>query len=185
MKGKIIKGIGGFYYVKTTDGLIECKARGKFRHRDMKPLVGDDVEIVVEHGKGVICDIHERKSELIRPTVANVTQAFVVFAIKTPDINYDLLNRFLVLCEHNNIKAIVCLNKVDLVSDEERKIVKEKINSIGYEVLFINAKQGLGVEALNEKLEGNVTVLCGPSGAGKSTLINTWKILHGNRGSFR
>ena len=128
MKGKIIKGIGGFYYVKTTDGLIECKARGKFRHRDMKPLVGDDVEIVVEHGKGVICDIHERKSELIRPTVANVTQAFVVFAIKTPDINYDLLNRFLVLCEHNNIKAIVCLNKVDLVSDEERKIVKEKIN---------------------------------------------------------
>ena len=81
MKGKIIKGIGGFYYVKTTDGLIECKARGKFRHRDMKPLVGDDVEIVVEHGKGVICDIHERKSELIRPTVANVTQAFVVFGI--------------------------------------------------------------------------------------------------------
>ena len=115
MKGKIIKGIGGFYFVKTTDGLIECKARGKFRHRDMKPLVGDDVEIVVEHGKGVICDIHERKSELIRPTVANVTQAFVVFAIKTPDINYDLLNRFLVLCEHNNIKAIVCLNKVDVV----------------------------------------------------------------------
>ena len=122
MKGKIIKGIGGFYYVKTTDGLIECKARGKFRHRDMKPLVGDDVEIVVEHGKGVICDIHERKSELIRPTVANVTQAFVVFAIKTPDINYDLLNRFLVLCEHNNIKAIVCLNKVDLVSDDNGEV---------------------------------------------------------------
>ena len=69
----------------------------------------------------------KEKSELIRPTVANVTQAFVVFAIKTPDINYDLLNRFLVLCEHNNIKAIVCLNKVDLVSDEERKIVKEKL----------------------------------------------------------
>ena len=131
MKGKIIKGIGGFYYVKTADGLIECKARGKFRHRDMKPLVGDDVEIVVENGKGVISEIHERTSELIRPTVANVTQAFVVFAIKNPDINYDLLNRFLVLCEHNNIKAIVCLNKVDLVSDEEREVVKEKINSIG------------------------------------------------------
>ena len=113
MKGKIIKGIGGFYYVKTADGLIECKARGKFRHKDMKPLVGDDVEIIVDNGKGVICDIHERTSELIRPTVANVTQAFVVFAIKNPDINYDLLNRFLVLCEHNNIKAIVCLNKVD------------------------------------------------------------------------
>ena len=173
MKGKIIKGIGGFYYVKTADGLIECKARGKFRHKDMKPLVGDDVEIVVENGKGVISEIHERTSELIRPTVANVTQAFVVFAIKNPDINYDLLNRFLVLCEHNNIKAIVCLNKVDLVSDEEREVVKEKINFIGYEVLYINAKKGLGVEVLKEKLDGNVTVLCGPSGAGKSTLINT------------
>lgn len=173
MKGKIIKGIGGFYYVKTDDGLIECKARGRFRHKDMKPLVGDDVEILIDKGKGVICDINERTSELIRPTVANVTQAFVVFAIKNPDINYDLLNRFLVLCEHNNIKAIVCLNKVDLVSGEQKEIVKEKINAIGYEVLFINAKKGLGVESLREKLNDNVTVLCGPSGAGKSTLINT------------
>ena len=175
MKGKIIKGIGGFYYIKTQEGLIECKARGKFRHKDMKPMVGDDVEITVEGGKGVIEDIYERSSELIRPTVANVTQAFVVFSIKNPDINFDLLNRFLVLCEHNNIEAIVCLNKVDLVSEEEKKIVKEKINAIGYEVLFINAKQGIGVESLRERLKGNVTVLCGPSGAGKSTLINTLK----------
>ena len=73
--------------------------------------------------------------------------------LENPDINYDLLNRFLVLCEHNNIKAIVCLNKVDLVSDEEREVVKEKINSIGYEVLYINAKKGLGVEVLKEKLD--------------------------------
>ena len=173
MKGKIIKGIGGFYYVKTSEGIIECKARGKFRHRDMKPMVGDDVDILIDKGKGVICDIHERVSELIRPTVANVTQAFVVFAVKNPDINYDLLNRFLVLCESNNIKAIVCLNKVDLVTEEEKEIVKNKINSIGYEVLFINAKQGLGIESLKERLDSNVTVLCGPSGAGKSTLINT------------
>lgn len=175
MKGKIIKGIGGFYYIKTQEGLIECKARGKFRHKDMKPMVGDDVEITVEGGKGVIEDIYERSSELIRPTVANVTQAFVVFSIKNPDINFDLLNRFLVLCEHNNIEAIVCLNKVDLVSEEEKTIVKEKINAIGYEVLFINAKQGIGVESLRERLKGNVTVLCGPSGVGKSTLINTLK----------
>ncbi len=175
MKGKIIKGIGGFYYIKTQEGLIECKARGKFRHKDMKPMVGDDVEITVEGGKGVIEDIYERSSELVRPTVANVTQAFVVFSIKNPDINFDLLNRFLVLCEHNNIEAIVCLNKVDLVSEEEKTIVKEKINAIGYEVLFINAKQGIGVESLRERLKGNVTVLCGPSGAGKSTLINTLK----------
>lgn len=173
MEGKIIKGIGGFYYVKTNDGIIECKARGKFRHKGMKPMVGDDVKILIENDKGAIEEIHERKSELIRPTVANVTLGFVVFAIKNPDLNFDLLNRFLTLCEHNNIDVIVCLNKVDLVTEEERLRVKEKINDIGYEVLFINAKEGLGIDLLKEKLEGNITVLCGPSGAGKSTLINT------------
>ncbi len=173
MKGKIIKGIGGFYYVKTSEGLIECKARGKFRHKDMKPMVGDDVEIEVSNGKGVIEDIFERKSQLIRPTVANVTQAFVVFAVKNPDINFDLLNRFLILCEHNNIEAVVCLNKVDLVSEEEKEVIKQRIVDIGYEVLYINAKKGIGIEKLRKKLDNNETVLCGPSGAGKSTLINT------------
>ena len=173
MEGKIIKGIGGFYYIKISEGIIECKARGKFRHKDMKPMVGDNVTIKVENKKGIIEDIHERTSELIRPTVANVTLAFVVFAIKNPDLNFDLLNRFLVLCESNNIEAIVCLNKVDLVNEEERELVKKKINDIGYEVLFINAKKGEGVDKLRERMEGNITVLCGPSGAGKSTLINT------------
>ena len=173
MEGKIIKGIGGFYYIKTKDGIIECKARGKFRHKDMKPTVGDNVVITVSNGKGVIEDINDRTSELIRPTVANVTQAFVVFAIKNPDVNFDLLNRFLILCEYNNIKSIVCLNKVDLASEEEKEEIKKKINDIGYEVLFINAKKGIGIELLKERLAGEETVLCGPSGAGKSTLINT------------
>ncbi|PRR84146.1 ribosome small subunit-dependent GTPase A [Clostridium vincentii] len=173
MEGKIIKGIGGFYYIKTVDGIIECKARGKFRHQDIKPMVGDNVTIEVENGKGVIEEIHERSTELIRPTVANVTLAFVVFAIKNPELNFDLLNRFLVLCESNSIETIVCLNKVDLVNEEEKLQVKSKINDIGYEVLFINAKEGLGIETLKERMKDNVTVLCGPSGAGKSTLINT------------
>lgn len=184
MKGKIIKGIGGFYYIKTKDGIIECKARGKFRHKSLKPMVGDNVKIKVENGKGTIEDIEERTSELFRPTVANVTRAFVVFAVKNPDINYDLLNRFLVLCESNNIEAIVCLNKMDLVSDDEKKEIQKKINEIGYEVLFINAKEGIGVDGLRKRLEGNVTVLCGPSGAGKSTLINTLtKINHMETGN--
>ncbi|EOR27433.1 MULTISPECIES: ribosome small subunit-dependent GTPase A [Clostridium] len=173
MEGKIIKGIGGFYYVKTKDDIIECKARGKFRHKDMKPMVGDNVDINISNGKGVIEDIYDRSSELIRPTVANVTQAFVVFAVKNPDINFDLLNRFLILCEYNNIKAIVCLNKVDLASTEEKEEIKKKINDIGYDVLFINAKKGEGITLLKERLKNNETVLCGPSGAGKSTLINT------------
>lgn len=172
MNGKIIKGIGGFYYIKTEEGLIECKARGKFRHKDIKPMVGDNVTIQIENGKGVIEEIHKRTSELVRPTVANVSLAFIVFAVKNPDINFDLLNKFLVLCEYNNIEVIVCLNKIDLVSEEEREEIKKRINDIGYEVLFINAKQRIGIERLKEKMNGNVTVFCGPSGAGKSTLIN-------------
>lgn len=173
MKGKIIKGIGGFYYIKTEKGIIECKARGKFRYKDMKPMVGDNVTITIDKGKGVIEEIETRSSYLIRPTVANVTLAFVVFAAKNPDINFDLLYRFLVLCECNNIKAVVCLNKIDLINVEEREVLKNKINDIGYEVLFINAKEGIGVVDLKEKIKDNITVLCGPSGAGKSTLINT------------
>ena len=174
MEGIIIKGIGGFYYIKTDEGIIECKARGKFRYNSLKPMVGDRVTIKVENGKGVIEDIHERSSELIRPTVANVTQAFVVFAIKNPDINLNLLNRFLTLCEYNDIHAVVCLNKEDLCTDEEKENLKELINDIGYEVLFINAKEGKGFDALKERLEHNITVLCGPSGAGKSTLLNSF-----------
>ncbi len=174
MEGIIIKGIGGFYYIKTDEGIIECKARGKFRYNSLKPMVGDRVTIKVENGKGVIEDIHERSSELIRPTVANVTQAFVVFAIKNPGINLDLLNRFLTLCEYNDIHAVVCLNKEDLCTEEEKENLKELINDIGYEVLFINAKEGKGFDALKERLEHNITVLCGPSGAGKSTLLNSF-----------
>lgn len=174
MEGIIIKGIGGFYYIKTEEGIIECKARGKFRYNSLKPMVGDRVRIKVENGKGVIEEIHERSSELIRPTVANVTQAFVVFAIKNPDINLDLLNRFLTLCEYNDIHAVVCLNKEDLCTEEEKEKLKELINDIGYEVLFINAKAGKGFDALKERLANNITVLCGPSGAGKSTLLNAF-----------
>ncbi|MGL4655115.1 MAG: ribosome small subunit-dependent GTPase A [Sarcina sp.] len=172
MEGRIIKGIGGFYYIKTTEGIIECKARGKFRHKSMKPMVGDLVNIKVENGKGVIEDIHDRSSELIRPTVSNVTRAFVVFALKNPDIQFDLLNRFLVLCEYNDIEAIVCLNKEDLCTEEEKEKVANDIKAIGYEVLFINAKEQKGLEQLKKMIQGHITVLCGPSGAGKSTLSN-------------
>lgn len=173
MKGIILKGIGGFYYVRTEDGVIECKARGKFRYDSMKPMVGDEVDIDLDkNNKGFIVKIHERSSQLIRPTVSNVTQAYVVFAMKHPDINFDLLNRFLVLCEYNNIKAKVCLNKVDLCTEEEKKKIKDNINDIGYDVFFINAKKQEGLDDLNAGLKDNITVLCGPSGVGKSTLIN-------------
>jgi ribosome biogenesis GTPase len=172
MQGTIIKGIAGFYYVKTEEGIIECKARGKFRHDELTPMVGDFVTITAKNGKGVVEKIAPRSSELIRPTVANVTQAFVVFSLKNPDINMDLLNKFLTLCEFSNLKTTVCLNKIDLIQEEEYKEIVEYIINLGYEVLYLNAKQGIGLDKLQAKLKDNVTVLCGPSGAGKSTLLN-------------
>jgi len=172
MQGTIVKGIGGFYYIKTENEVIECKARGKFRHAELTPMVGDYVEIEVKDNKGVINKILPRKTELIRPAVANVTQAIVVFAIKNPDINVELLNKFLMLCEYNKLKVVVCFNKLDLAADEDEKEAIEMVKSAGYEVMFLKAKEGYGLEALKEKLNDNVSVFCGPSGVGKSTILN-------------
>ena len=114
MQGVIIKGIGGLYFVKVEDKVIECKARGKFRYAGLSPVIGDKVEIMLEvdPSKGVIEKIFARDNEMIRPVVANVTQAFVVFAFKQPDLNMDLLNKFLVLCEFYKLKIVLCLNKL-------------------------------------------------------------------------
>lgn len=172
MIGTIIKGIGGFYYVKTEEAVIECKARGKFRFDELTPLVGDKVEITAKNSKGVIEKILPRSNELIRPNVANVTQAFVVFSIKNPDINLDLLNRFLILCESKDLDIVVFINKRDLAEDKDKLFIERYFGSIGYKYYFIRAKAGEGIEALNSHLRNNVTVVCGPSGAGKSTLIN-------------
>ena len=172
MLGTIIKGIAGFYYVKVDEAVIECKARGKFRFDDLTPMVGDKVEITVKNNKGVIEKILPRTSELIRPMVSNVSQSFVVFSLRNPDINLDLLNRFLLHSEYNSLKTIVCLNKMDLVDEKDYGEVTQFINNLGYEIIFINAKEGKGLDKLFSKLPQNVTVLCGPSGAGKSTLLN-------------
>lgn len=172
MLGTIIKGIGGFYYVKVEDQVIECKARGKFRYNELTPLVGDKVEITVKNNKGVIEKILPRSNELIRPNVANLTQAFVVFSIKKPNINMDLLNKFLVLCESKNLKILVCINKKDLADVQDKSFVESYFGTIGYEYYFIEAKHSLGIEELKRYLANNVTVVCGPSGVGKSTLIN-------------
>ena len=171
MEGLIIKGVGGLYYVKINDKVVECKARGKFRYDDLTPLVGDIVDISIEKDAGVIEKIHERKTELIRPVVANVSQAFVVFALKQPDLNLDLLNKFLVLCEHNSLKIVVCFNKLDLATEEEISMV-HMIKDAGYDVIFTKAKEGHGLDILKDKIKDNISVFCGPSGVGKSTLLN-------------
>jgi ribosome biogenesis GTPase / thiamine phosphate phosphatase len=172
MLGTIIKGIAGFYYIKVEDEIIECKARGKFRFDELTPIVGDKVQISAKNGKGVIEKIMSRSSELIRPSVANVSQAFVVFALKNPDINPDLLNRFLVLCEYNNLKIVICINKIDLASKEDVEDIMKMLGGTGYDIIYLKAKEGVGISELTDRLPDNVTVLCGPSGAGKSTLLN-------------
>lgn len=172
MQGTIVKGIAGFYYIKTKDNqLVECKARGKFRFNELTPMVGDLVEITVKNNKGVIDNILPRISSLIRPAVANITHALVVFAFKNPDINIDLLNRFLLLCEHNNLKITLCLNKYDL-KDEKNDDVINMLSGTGYELIYVNAVNNLGIDKIKMTLKDNITVLCGPSGVGKSTILN-------------
>lgn len=173
MQGIITKGIGGFYYIKTEDGVYECKARGKFRLDELTPMVGDRVEIKLDNNsKGTIEKIFERKNKLIRPAIANISQAIIVCAFKNPNINLDLLNKFLLQCEYNEVNAVVAFNKVDLVENHENEDAVNMVKSAGYEILYLNAKEGIGIEKIREKLEGNLNVLCGPSGAGKSTIIN-------------
>lgn len=172
--GIIIKGIGGFYYVKTINGIIECRARGVFREENIIPLVGDRVRIRIsnEDNSGYVEEIYPRKSQLIRPSVANTTQAIIVMSIKKPDINTWLLDRFLIMAEHENLDIIICLNKVDL--DEEKTLEINKIyEKIGYKVINTSTKNGTGIEELKKSLYNNISVFAGPSGAGKSSLLNT------------
>lgn len=172
-QGVIVKGIAGFYYVKVDSGeIIECKARGKFRKTKTTPLVGDGVSIsMIDDIHGAIEEIHERKSLLIRPNVANVDQAIVVFALKNPDVNFTFLNKILIAIEHYKIDIVICLNKADLDTGEFKKI-KEIYKNVGYDVLKINAINGEGIEELKEKLKGKISVFAGPSGVGKSTISN-------------
>ncbi len=177
MNGKIIKGIAGFYYVHTPDDnkIYECKAKGIFRNQNIKPLVGDDVEIDTEdqpEGKGTIVRILPRLNELIRPAVANIDQAMVIFAAAEPDPNLNLLDRFLIMMQKQKVNTIVCFNKMDIVDEVEIELLKETYLRCGYEVVFTSMLQREGIARLYEKIKGKTTVLAGPSGVGKSTFIN-------------
>ena len=176
MQGKIIKGIAGFYYVHVEGhGVYECKAKGIFRKEHVKPLVGDDVDVDVLDEKeklGNIRRILPRKSALIRPAVANVDQALVIFAILRPDPNYNLLDRFLIRMERQNLPTIICFNKQDIATSEEKDSLRSAYESCGYQVLFISVLENEGVESVRKLLFGKTTTLAGPSGVGKSSLIN-------------
>lgn len=176
MTGKIIKGIAGFYYVHVEGkGIYECRAKGIFRNEKIKPLVGDNVEMEVLDEKdmeGSILRILPRSSTLIRPAVANVDQAMIIFAIVKPNPNFNLLDRFLIRMERQHLPTVICFNKQDIASPEEKEALQKAYETCGYRVLFISALENEGLEQVKGILAGKTTTVAGPSGVGKSSLIN-------------
>ncbi len=177
MTGKIMKGIGGFYYVYVEGaGLYECRAKGIFRNKKVKPNVGDivDIDVISEEEKtGNLTVIHKRKNQLIRPMVANVDQALVIFAIHEPEPNFQLLNRFLIMMEKQQVPVIICFNKMDLATEEEKEQLRRDYENSGCRVLFSSAQEGEGIPEIKSLLRGKTTVMAGPSGVGKSSTLNS------------
>ncbi|ANY72028.1 ribosome small subunit-dependent GTPase A [Paenibacillus ihbetae] len=184
LEGLIVKALSGYYYVKPLrdnqlisgeDQAVQCRARGIFKKRGISPLVGDRVMYsLTENGEGTVDEILPRSSELIRPPVANVDLAVLLFSVKEPDLNLLLLDKFLVHIEHAGLDAVIVLTKQDLTeaSDESAEKVKRMYEEIGYEVMITSSLQGIGVQQVKDRLAGEISVFSGQSGVGKSTLLN-------------
>ena len=175
IEGRIIKGIGGFYYVDTDNGLYECRARGIFRKNKITPLVGDFVKISVvdeENKKGVVEEIAERETELVRPPIANVNKALIVFAVKNPTPHLSLLDRFIVLAERENLEIVIILTKIDLDDDNTFEKIKNIYEPCGYKVIGVSNLEKKNIDKVKEELKDNTVVFAGPSGVGKSSLLN-------------
>lgn len=176
MQGKIVKGISGFYYVHIAgSGIYECRAKGIFRNQKIKPLVGDNVEIAIldeEKKLGNLEKILPRSNELIRPAVANIDLALVIFAAAKPQPNFNLLDRFLIMMEYQKVPVTICFNKRELLSEEELHAFADIYAACGYPVIYTSAKQQEGIDDLLALLEGKTAAVAGPSGVGKSSLIN-------------
>ncbi len=174
MKGLITKGIGGFYYVKTDEGIIEAKGRGIFKKDGIVLCVGDivNVEILQEDSsKGVIDKIYPRKNYFSRPPISNIDLLLVVFAAKNPKPNYPIIDKFVINSQLHGIKPVICINKKDLISEEELVYIK-KIYGPAYEVVALSTKTGEGIEELFQLIKGKTVALAGPSGVGKSSILN-------------
>lgn len=173
LEGRIIKGVGGIYSVKTSEGVIKSRARGVFRVENLTPLIGDLVNIRIssEDNMGYIFDIKPRNTELLRPPVANITQAIVVMSLKDPDINTWLLDKFLLMAEYEGLNTVIVFNKSDLDGEEAERL-RAIYDSAGYEVIIASINLDIGISSLKKHLKDNISVFAGPSGVGKSSLLN-------------
>lgn len=176
MQGKIIRGIAGFYYVHIHGkGIIECKAKGVFRNKKVKPLVGDNVELEIldeDNKTGKITEILPRKNSLIRPAVANVDQAVVIFAASFPKPNLNLLDRFLLMMQMQDVPTVICINKIDDTDNSETDRIVDNYKNSGCNVYRTSTVTGEGIEEFGKCLKGKTSVLAGPSGVGKSSVMN-------------
>lgn len=168
--GTIIKGIGGFYYVDTADGVMECKARGKFRKTVGKPIIGDKVTVGVQQdGTGYLLEIKQRKNQLIRPALANIDLLIAVVSAAPPVTDPFLIDKVIAIAENKNISPMVVINKIDINNGKE---LFEIYKQAGIDILCVSASTGDGVSALKDKLNGKISAFAGNSGVGKSSLLN-------------
>ena len=171
--GKIVKGIGGFYYVDADDVIYECKARGNFRKQKLTPLVGDDVEISINEdslAENRIERILPRKNELVRPPLANLDQLFVISSIVDPKLNTLIIDKMIAIAEYKSIDPIVVITKTDL--DSSYKPFAEIYRAAGFKVVICDNTTGKGADDIRSLLEGKISAFCGNTGVGKSTLLN-------------
>ena len=169
-QGRITKALSGFYYVQTETGLVECRARGKFRKDGMQsPLVGDLVEISMEGKKGMVETILPRRNSFIRPAVANLDMLVLLASESIPVTEPFLVDRITAIAGNQNVPVLICVNKCDLVSTEHLSGIYRRA---GYEVLSTSAVTGEGVDALAQAIAGKTVAFTGNSGVGKSSLLN-------------
>ena len=177
MKGKIIRGVSGFFDVSSKDGAVyRCRAKGVFRRDGVKPLPGDDVAFDITHEgdkEGNVTEVFSRKNTLLRPPVANVDQVLFVFAAAHPDPSHYLLNRFLVMTGQLDLPVMLCFNKRDLTDDTTEHVLRDIYAGCGCPLLVVSVKEQTGIRELVPYLAGKTTAVAGPSGVGKSSLINT------------
>lgn len=173
--GQIIRGISGFFYVRSSNEVIQCRPRGIFKYEKKKliPLVGDFVEFEKTDARnGVITAIQKRKTELIRPPVANVEQAVIISSLRYPTFQYVGIDRFLVYGEYKRLDLVICITKTDLVEDQgEVSAIRAIYEKIGYPVIATSTYSKVGLTKLQQNLSQKTSVFAGESGVGKSSLL--------------